>query len=198
MADRRKPGFFNGVPGQTLFDRPFMERFRSNPPPDSSKKTQGIDDDRLLAIVSALVVEERLDHLLGLFLPGYEKLQPEQFGFCMKIRLLEALKLIPLRFTRAADCIRLIRNEFAHDLNKKRFEDLDQKLLTHLKALREQTLVKPEPRTTFKDMFRTIHFFCVAGLDAYSANVGALREDMAQGEWDSDEADALVGSHEPG
>jgi hypothetical protein len=130
MADRRKPGFFNGVPGQTLFDHPFMGRFRADPPPASFQKTHGIDDDRLLAIVAALVVEEKLDHLLRLFLPGYHKLQSEQFGFAMKIRLLEALKLIPFRFTSAADCIRLIRNEFAHDLEKRRFEQLDQKLLT--------------------------------------------------------------------
>jgi hypothetical protein len=44
-------------------------------------------------------------------------------------------------------------------------------------------------------MFRTLHFFCVAGLEAYSANVAALREDMAAGlEDDTDPSMAGCGA----
>jgi hypothetical protein len=144
-------------------------------------KTAGLTDDRLLAIVTALVVEQRVDVLLGSFLPGYKHLaEGRDLTFSLKIGLAKALGFIPPRILRAATMIREIRNEFAHDLDILSFAQLKIDLIRGLTSLRIEIdqhsgadLSKPEP--SLAEEYRAIAFFCIAGLDAYRENLAYLR-----------------------
>jgi hypothetical protein len=173
--------FFSGQEGESLFHEPLLRFFRHNPLPDLFSKTAGLTDDRLLAIVTALVVEQGVDVLLGSFLPGYKHLAEERdFTISLKIGLAKALGFIPPRILRAATMIRKIRNEFAHDLDIGSFAQLKEDLIRDLTRLRieiyrhsgaDQT--KPEP--SLVEEYSAIAFFCIAGLDAYRENLAYLR-----------------------
>src|SRR5260370_4607560 len=102
----------DGPAGDSLFSQPAHLHFRHNPLPDLFKKTEGLNDDRLFAIVTALVVEDRLDVLLAAFLPRYKRLtDAADCTFSVKIALLEAVAFIPTKIAGAATLIRQIRNE---------------------------------------------------------------------------------------
>jgi hypothetical protein len=171
-------GWFDGKPGDSMFHRPFMSMFRENPLPDLFRKLEGINDDRLTAIVTGLIVEDRIDHLLTRFLPRYNRLaDAEQCTFSMKIRLLEALNFVPARITAMADCLRQVRNEFAHDLTKTAFEHLPKRILDRLAGLRDDVCLRSDgPAPSISHAFHNLRFFCVVSLDIYSVNVQALRE----------------------
>src|SRR5260370_23667300 len=99
----RNAGLFSGHKGESLFTEPFLIYFRHNPLPELLLKIQGMHDDRLLGIIGALIVEERLDALLKSFLPRYRRLQEaDEFTFAIRISLAEALGLIPPEILRAA------------------------------------------------------------------------------------------------
>lgn len=171
-------GWFDGKPGDSLFHSPFMSMFRENPLPDLFRKLEVINDDRLTGIVTALIVEDRIDHLLTKFLPRYKQFADEEkCSFSMKIRLVEALNFIPPRITAMADCLRQVRNEFAHDLTKTAFEHLPQKILNRLASLRNDVcLYSDGPAPSISHAFNNLRFFCVVSLDIYGVNVQALRE----------------------
>src|SRR5260370_40044616 len=99
----RNAGLFSGHKGELLFTEPLLIYFTHNPLPELFLKIQGMNDDRLLAITTALIVEERLDALLSSFLPRYPRLKKkaDDFTFAMKISLAEALALIPPEISRA-------------------------------------------------------------------------------------------------
>ena len=83
------------------------------------------EDDRLLAIVGALAVEEALDSLLRAYIPEYKILDDkDRLSFYVKIKLARSLKLIPTHLLKAVDTIREIRNEFSHKLHKDDFNSL--------------------------------------------------------------------------
>src|ERR1700687_1436110 len=85
-------GLFSGKKGETIFSEPLLTFFRHNPLPELFQQTEGLKDDRLLAIVTALIVEDRIDAVLGSFLPRYVRLtEKTEFTFSMKIALVEAL-----------------------------------------------------------------------------------------------------------
>src|ERR1700722_9432227 len=110
--DKTNKGLFSGVEGESLFSEPLMILFRENPLPELFRKVQHLQDDRLLAIVTALVVEDRIDAALKSFLPRYARLTEKgDYTFSMKISLMEALGMIPPRLLSAATLLRQIRNE---------------------------------------------------------------------------------------
>jgi hypothetical protein len=176
MTEQR--GWIDGTPGECLFHRPYPSLFRENPVPDLFRKLDGINDDRLTAVVTALIVEDRLDHLLSRFMPRYRKLaDAEQCTFSLKIRLLEALNLVPARITAMADCLRQIRNEFAHDLATTTFDGLPSKLRDRIVGLRNDICLRSDgPAPSLSHAIDNLRFFCVLALDLYSVNVQALRE----------------------
>src|SRR5215207_965933 len=100
-------GLISGHKGEALFTEPLMRFFRHDPLPELFSKTEQLQDDRLLAIVTALIVEDRLDVALKSFLPRYTRLEAgADFSFSMKIALAESLALIPTRILSAATVLR--------------------------------------------------------------------------------------------
>ena len=76
------------------------------------------DDERLLVLLGALVVENALDHLLGQFILDYRGLRDNRdFTFSMRIELARAARLIPSKVLGAADTVRQIRNDLVHNLS---------------------------------------------------------------------------------
>jgi hypothetical protein len=53
-------GLVSGQPDKSLFSEPLTRFFRENTIPELLNKTSNAKNDRLLAIVSALIVENRL------------------------------------------------------------------------------------------------------------------------------------------
>lgn len=120
-----KKAFFDGEKEESLFEKPIIRIFKKNELPELFKKVDGLDDHRLLTIVTALLVENRIDKLNFAFFPKYKLLYEDtNFTFSLKIKLIESLNVIPPLFCHAANCLRQIRNSFAHDLDFVHFEDL--------------------------------------------------------------------------
>lgn len=178
------PLLFEGELGESLFNKPFILIGSKNELPLLLKKVEGMNDDRLLAIVTALLIEDRLDKLLSLFLPKYSKLlEASDFSFSMKINLLEALNFVPLCITTSAHCIRKIRNEFAHNLNKVNFSSIDDKFTRPLYSLCRTAYRKYPDRQTcdsLLDAFKKLSLFCIWELDKYTINIIVLRREISK------------------
>ena len=93
----------DGVPGESLFFHPFLVYFPQSDVPDLFKKAEGVSDDRLLAVVTALIVENRIEKCLRAFMPKFEKLSNSKFW--LKVRLLEALNFVPQLVIEEADLL---------------------------------------------------------------------------------------------
>jgi hypothetical protein len=158
-----------------------MRYFRHNPLPELFTKTEGLSDDRLLALVTALIVEGRLDATLSSFLPRYARLtDASDFTFSLKIALLESLAFVPPQVCSAADLLRKVRNEFAHNLDISSFDQLKPKLRSEICNLRASVYGvfgsdERKPKDTFLAEFKALAFFCIVGLDAYQENLSYLR-----------------------
>lgn len=86
------------------------------------------NDDRLLAIVGALAVDDALDSLLKSYIPKYEQtFERDNTSFALKIKLARSLKLLQTRALKLIDIIRGIRNDFAHNLDIYHFDSIDKK-----------------------------------------------------------------------
>ncbi len=174
-------GLISGHEGESLFIEPLLRYFRHNPLPELFNKTEQLKDDRLLAIVTALIVEDRLDATLRSFLPRYSRLTTAtDFTFSMKIALAEALAFIPTKILSAATVLRKIRNEFAHHLELDSFVQLQASLIAGLKNLRSEAYGvfgadERKPKATFLEEYKSVAFFCIVGLDAYQENLSYLR-----------------------
>lgn len=131
--------YYNGPVGETIFSTPFTGFHTDSLPDDAVKMLKQLNatgDDRSKVLVSALVCEVYIDRLLGILLPGYKELiEDKEFPLSRKIKLLRAFKIIPLHLTQAADLLRKVRNEFAHDLDIDSIEKIPDKLKQALKGL---------------------------------------------------------------
>ena len=170
-------GFFDANKGQSLFIKPFFEILRENKLPELFQKVDGLDDQRLLAIVTALLVENRVDAMLNLIFPRYKMLLDRQeYTFSMKLTTLEALRYLPASILKASHAIRKVRNEFAHNMDLVRFDDLDNKIKEVMMSSWRQTYgqVHKDPPNDLHTIFKNISFFSVCGLDTYMTNVSAF------------------------
>jgi len=182
----RKKAFFDGEKGESLFEKPILQIYKENELPELFKKVDGLDDHRLLSIVTALLAENRIDKLNFAFFPKYNLLyEDSNFTFSLKIKLIESLNVIPPLFCHAANCLRQIRNSFAHDLEFVHFEDLrkdskTKKVLNKLTAYASQAYYfDKEDDKSLYDYFKNLSFYCIGGLDAYTSNIVLLRETIS-------------------
>jgi hypothetical protein len=182
-------GLFSGKKGESLFSEPLLRFFRENPLPELFSKTGSLNDDRLLAIVTALIVEDRIDAALSSFLPRYAKLADQtDFTFSTKIALCEALAQIPPAILRAATIIRKIRNEFAHNLDITSFTGIKPALIGELKNLRANVYGAVaermrEPMATLVEEYKGLAFFSIAALDTYRENMDYLAKHISNPEF---------------
>ena len=85
-----------------------------------------LDDDRLIALIGALIVENAVEAYLSAAMLGYKKelSGSKDFFFSWKIAVAKSLRFCPTKILTCADVIRQIRNEFAHNLGIKDFVEL--------------------------------------------------------------------------
>jgi hypothetical protein len=179
-------GFFDGEKGQTLFDKPFLELAQVNRLPELFQKVDGLDDHRLLALITALLVEDRVDKMLRLVFPRYNRLLDRQeYSFSMKLTTLEALRYLPSSILNTSQAIRKIRNEFAHSLDLVKFDDLDDKIKKMMISSWKQSYGHIEKKIpeNLHEIFKNISFFSIAGLDMYMTNVSALHSKVCSQEF---------------
>lgn len=98
-------------------------------------KLRSLNDDRALVIVAALFVEKAIDDYLSSLIPDFLKIEDERdMTFSLKIKLASSFKLCHSSFFKCSHKIREIRNEFAHNIEIERINDLDSSYLISLQT----------------------------------------------------------------
>ena len=122
-------GLIGGVEGESILNQGYgFDPGQKNELPELLQKVESASDDRLYAIVAALVVENRLERVLVRFFPRVRLLlERQEFTTSMRITVLRALELLPDHILRCADLVRIVRNEYAHNLDVETFEALEKK-----------------------------------------------------------------------
>lgn len=140
------------------------------------KKTS---DDRALALVCALAIENELDEVLKAWIPTYKILMEEKgFDFSSKINLAKALKLIPGKIVNGIEPIKKIRNIFAHNLDIETFKmikEVDEEVIVSLNN-KLKTFIpdwkEDNPRLAIFELTVII----VLGLNLYSKKIELLNK----------------------
>jgi hypothetical protein len=135
-------------------------------------------DHRSRVILSGIIVEYHIDRLLKILFIDYKHLtEKSEFTFSFKISLLKSLRIIPQNILTNCDCIRKVRNEFAHNLGLEIIDNLDQKILSNViqcfSDLKSNSNIK-----SHIGRFESIHFFTTGYLRSYEQNFRLLREKM--------------------
>lgn len=140
------------------------------------------DDDRALVLVGALVVENAIDQLLTVYIPGYKTLKGNRdFTFSMKISLARSLRLCPSRLFSAADAIRLIRNDFAHELSNSVFDECKPEHLQSIEGhLRHINIEQAEGSA--RDIFKSLASMLFLALRGYHFHIQGLNEFLRNSE----------------
>lgn len=172
-----------GPGGETIFHRGFAS-LRPNELPILFKQVEDLHDHRLLALVTALIVEDRLDKLLAAFCPRYKR---RSFNYARKIEMLEALSLIPYKITDACKIVGSIRNSFAHNLDHTNYADVAEETFREamalLKGVKEDWGNESASEEAFSTNFRNLSFFVIVGLDSYYTNILKLRQKISTPEF---------------
>jgi hypothetical protein len=107
----------------------------------------------------------------------------KDFTFSLKIELLRSIRLIPPHFMRAADVIRRVRNELAHNIDCDKLEDIDRRLRDSMSSLVRELFGEGTPNSSSaRAMFRALCFVVITGLQVFRTNVVILRETLDQGD----------------
>ena len=79
---------------------------------EKMEKLDSLNDDRALAILGFIIIDNQVDDMLTALLPDYSS--NEIRSFLMKIQILKMAQIIPNIILDAADKLRIVRNRFAH------------------------------------------------------------------------------------
>lgn len=133
-------------------------------------------DERLLALLGALCVEASLDILLGKFIQDYESLKTDtDVTFSLKIKIAEAMCLIPRKILNSCHLVRQVRNEFVHNLEISRLNQLKAKYTNKLKPYVREYNVRDRDWEDWVSLYKDLVGFTVLGLVAYSYQLEALK-----------------------
>jgi len=135
-----------------------------------------LDNDRALALVGSIIVENHVDELISSLAPGYKNLiENKDYTFSLKIELAKSLRICPIRFFTYADNIRAIRNQFAHNLKIESFSDIPKEYLRkmheHVGEACEVTISRDEPD---REVFAKMVLYLILILYVYSEHVKKL------------------------
>lgn len=164
QPDESKIVKLEGPHSETVFSRPIEWCLEE----DSRVKLQeevnalmnhvaDLNEDRLLVLVGALLVENKIHEFLSFIIPNYQSLlENRDFTLSMRIDLANALKLCPSRIFSCAHIIRKIRNDFVHDLSCQSFTNLNegrlQSMRNQLAGFNPAFIVDKSDRQIFKDL----------------------------------------------
>jgi hypothetical protein len=101
----------------------------------------GVEDDRAVILVCALLLENAVESCLTAFAPRFPQMADDRdLTFSLKTNFLKSLCLLPPHVLEAITPIRQIRNEFAHNLEIKDFNSVQERHFLALKTHREKIL----------------------------------------------------------
>lgn len=136
-------------------------------------------EERLLAIIGALSVEEALDSFLSSYIPDYKLiLENTDFTLSMKIEIAYSLRLIPRHILNTANLIRAIRNEVAHNINIGRFDSLNDDKFKNKLRVKFQEFFPNDTNTelTVKDRFIHLVEGVIVALGIYATHLRSARD----------------------
>jgi hypothetical protein len=137
-----------------------------------------LKDDRLLVLISDLLLENTIDNYLSAIMPTYKENisdNKRDFTFYSKICIAKALKLSPQKFFDGADVVRKIRNEFAHNIETATFEALKPKLTDEIKnVLKTYYPIKSPTDKTLQEQFKSLTMCTYIALNATVENIRSL------------------------
>lgn len=175
--------YFYGKAEDSVFTKPFFSALEKlDTVSNLFKKSSKAGDERSLVLVSALSAEYCLDCLLNELLPGYDKLEEnDNFTFSTKIKLLASFCLIPPHITLASDLVRKVRNQFAHNLEIEKIEDIRKtkpKIIDQLKGLYIERKIRTDRGVEdTRNVFDIIVYISTVVLLSYQANVKAYNRE---------------------
>ncbi len=138
-----------------------------------------VKDDRLLALIGHLIVENELDNFLSIWIPKYNNLKKERdFTFNLKIELAKSLRLIPIHILNSIHPIRKIRNIFAHDLNIDKFKQARKKSPKDFEKFDNMTKSFADIPDEYNDFIKFKYMFLAISmiLSAYSEQLKIVRD----------------------
>jgi hypothetical protein len=142
-----------------------------------SELVEKAKEERLLAVLGALSVEEALDLFLGAWIIDYVRLEKQRdFTFYLKIELLRSLRIIPIHILDAVTLINSVRNKFAHEIKIDCFDSLDNGTKEILKQKHKMFFPKDKDTSiTVKKMFIAIVEGVLIALGIYTTHVKFAR-----------------------
>lgn len=171
-----------GKRGESLFHRPLIWGIEKDLKLISGRYTEyerlvsEAEEERLLALIGAMSMEEVLDWFLGAYIPGYRSLE-EDFSLSIKIRLARSLRIVPEHILGAAALINNVRNKFAHNLRISCFDALDNGTKDNLRQKRGVFFPNDiNTDLTVKDMFVKVVDGVILGFEIYTSHVRIARE----------------------
>jgi hypothetical protein len=104
-------------------------------------------------------------------------LDNRDFGFSMKLDLLSAFRVIPEHILLCADVVRLIRNEFAHNLELESLENISKRSANKLVSYYENTpSIGSATGIKTKNLFESVVDIATMGIRAYEYNIRLFKE----------------------
>lgn len=175
---------FEGPPGESVFRRAMV--WCMNGPPEAElqaridktmDQVKALNEDRLLVLVGALLVENAVDELLAAIMPGYKSVRGNRdVTFAVRIELGRALQLCPSRFFANAHVVREVRNDFAHDLSVDTFAKLRPGRVQSMRDALSKFNVRDVAGKSDADVFKTFVVLLVLALQVYGIHVSRLNE----------------------
>jgi len=180
-----------GPSGESIFSRPLEWCMKANTLKILQKElneqfvhVRDANDDRLLALVGALVVENAIDRLLSAVLPGYRTLRDGmQLTFSMRIKIAKAARLMPSRILGCADFVRAVRNDFAHDLEIGSFDQLDSSKLQSMRDRLSHYSPDLIAAKSHAQVFEGVVTWTAIGLHLYALHVATLGDFLRSDEF---------------
>lgn len=165
-----RTSLFNAI---YFYDPPYNKWHREITP--LLRKVERARDDRSFILAANLVIENRLDSLLGALLPGYPRLLGSGgLHFAQKISVARSLRLFPDRIFDLADFFRAVRNDFAHDLRYEYLARMKQSRKGKLQHLK--TLFPESARvTTVRKVMENLFLHCALDLRLQQMNAELFR-----------------------
>ncbi|HBZ68107.1 MAG TPA: hypothetical protein DEO70_14835 [Bacteroidales bacterium] len=97
-------------------------------------------DDRSKTILAGIIIEHYLDRLLSLLFVDYKFLtERSDFTYSFKISLLKSLRIIPHSIITMCDCVRKVRNEFAHNFEIESINNISKRIKTKSTSFMQKT-----------------------------------------------------------
>jgi len=141
------------------------------------------NDERNSVTYLALFVEQELFRAIKILFPDANKHLPN-LNFSQSINFLRSFRIIPDHILAAAKCVKDIRNEFAHNIEVLKLEDLKakrQKLLSTLDFFIENYQGDYdyfESDDTQLNRYKTVCMNIIAALRVYEPSIRLVRETL--------------------